>query len=802
MKSLRLKLFSIIALAVAFVACVGAFFGFNFANADRNVTVSGSSIFYTTGNAEVWAHEVAAEEGVEDSTSTYYSMFVLKSDGDGVNYRKNLAHHWFYNANFKYEDENDKDKDNDEGNEEVKVLEKAEGFFNMDIGFELEDGKLAFKKYVITFESQQFSQTKDSKSKNYIIFYPTASGTGLNVVIGNYAEAQLPENPVEIGYDNISIKFSKSEVGGNYNVTVSTSETAKVEGEFENIGGNYARYSSSSTTPVTPLSFKAEFEEGVTANAKMVMYNLNGQSFLLTGTRESDGHRVGGTVNDTTPPVLCLDKGVSFIQLGGEISFRYTVVDVLASSPSITTSYFMLTKNQVKDGVNAEDYTNESLFRKVADSDDQKMIPHATHYIPNSNDFGADSSFGDQLEAKAAVKVCLKLTDTSSSGGVSDYVMLDWFVEDEFILNIDSQNYIAVAEDTVGTTYAYTDGTASNPDSEEWDNLVKEYQAAVDEAAKDLLAGSKNYFYLPSAEKLFKDNATRYADMTFAIYYNNGSQQQQSNKAANALSINISKAGRYMFTIFANDSVANPMYYYDAENEKKEFTTNDIWNMYEEKKDSDFENTRRYLPWFYFDVEASEISIETPEEQDTAYVGSSYTPESFDINGVSYNTEYNLYLFNNDKYFEDKGVALTYEQFLEQKDELLNDDVNRKWFTYIYSSSELNEGTEEYEKYNEYAWNSSSLTFVPQDENAFYLIQCVVKSTTGSAQEATAYMAIASAPQVKPLTGEDTWVRDNMISIVLLSIAGVSLIGIVLLIVIKPKDKGDLDDMELEKPKK
>ena len=69
-----------------------------------------------------------------------------------------------------------------------------------------------------------------SECKNYIIFYPTASGTGLNVVIGNDAEAQLPENPVEIGYDNISIKFSKSEVGGNYNVTVSTSETAKVEG--------------------------------------------------------------------------------------------------------------------------------------------------------------------------------------------------------------------------------------------------------------------------------------------------------------------------------------------------------------------------------------------------------------------------------------------------------------------------------------------------------------------------------------------------------------------------------------------
>ena len=797
MKSKRLKLCSIFALAVVLVIALGSLIGVNVAKADRSVTVTGSSIFYTTGNAEVWAHEVPATEGEEGATSSYYSMFVLKSDSDSVNYRKNLAHNWFYNSNFNAA------ADEGEDNEEVKTLAKAEGYFNMEIGFELTDGKIPFDKYIVTFESQEFSQTKDGKTANYVIFYPNTDKTGVYAVISDDIKAELPQNPVSLGYDNIKIEFSKSEVGGEYTVTVS-SAAGSAEGVFKNVGSTYAKYSSSSTTPVTPLSFKAEFAEGIKDYAKMAIYNLNGQSFALTGTRESDGHRTGGTVNDTVAPVLCLDKGVSFVQLGSEISFRYTVIDVLASSPSLTTSYFMLTKEQAANGeFNAEDYTNEELFRKVTDSDDQKMIPHVRHYIPASTDI-AGTKFGTELEAKALVKVCLKLTDTTSSGGVSDYVMLDWFVDDEYTVTVNGQKYVAVAKDTEGVSYKYVNDVdkASDVDSTEWDNLVKEYQAAVAEASKDLLAGSKNYFYLPSAESLLKDNATKYADMTFSIYYNNGSQQQQSNKAANALSINISKAGRYVFTIFAADAASNQMYYY-KDGEKVEFATGDIWNMFKEEEDSDFEDTRKYLPWFYFDVEASEISIEEPEEQDTAYVGSSYSPDSFDINGVSYKTTYSLYLFNNKEYANDHdGVALTYTEFMERKAELLKGSESRKWFTYIYATNELTEGTEEYEKYNDYAWNNSSPNFVPQDDNAFYLIECKVTSTEGGTQEAVAYMGIAAAPKVDPLKGEDTWVQDNMVSIILLCIAGLALVGIVLVVVIKPKEKGDLDEVPVEEPKK
>ena len=64
-------------------------------------------------------------------------------------------------------------------------------------------------------------------------------------------------------------------------------------------------------------------------------------------------------------------------------------------------------------------------------------------------------------------------------------------------------------------------------------------------------------------------------------------------------------------------------------------------------------------------------------------------------------------------------------------------------------------------------------------------------------------MGIAAAPKVRDLVGEDTWVQDNMVSVILLCIAGASLIGIVLLLVIKPKNKGDVDEeFELEQSKK
>ena len=778
MKSLKIKLISVIVCAVIAVACVATCLGINVARADRDVTVSGSTVFITAADAQIWSHK-------DGSADDYYTMLVLTGEGDSVNFRKDLAFNWYESAP-KAEGE--------------QTLKGEQGWFNMEIGFEPNaEGKLAFEKYILTFESQSYTQNKDGKTTNYIIFAPAENGTKVKVLITDDKEEEFPETAQAIAFDKIKIAFTDN-TNGDYSVTVS-SGAAELTGTFKNIGGTFARFSSSTTTPVTPISFGFKPAEGNSDPAKLAVYSLNGQSFKLKNTPTQDnGHYRSGVINDDTPPVLCLSKGLSFIGHDKEISFNYTVIDVVTSSPSLETSYFMLTKaDAAKTDFNADAYETEGLFTVVKDSDDQKMDPHVNHYVPATTDYNA-TLFDEDMKVTAAVKVLLKLTDTTSTGGQSTHVMLDWYVDDDHIVNVNDNKYIAVATDTKGAAYTHTDGTATSPKSESWKATLEEYQAAVTKAAEGIKAGSKNKFYLPAANSLFKDNATDYEDLTYSIYYISNSRQQESSKAANALSIPLNKAGKYIFTIYATDAESNEMYYYDANGERKTFGTGDIWTMYDDEKLKD------YLPWFEFEVEAPDLSIEEVKEQSTAFVGSTFTPTAFEINGVSYKTTYSLYVFDSAKYYEDNGKTLTYSEFMAQKEQLINDSEHgRQWFTYIYSSSDpaMKEGTDVYEKYHDYQWNSTSPSFVPQDANTFYLIKCEVESTDNTGTlGAVAYVGVASAPKVKTLVGEDTWVQDNMTSIILLCVAGASLVGIVLLLVIKPKDKGDLDEIEMGKSKK
>ncbi len=850
-KSLKIKFSLIAALALSFIIAVGAFLGVTLARADRSVTISGTSIFVTTHDAQVWAHQEGEGEDAVDHT-----MFVFNENRDTVNYRRNLAFKWIENSAKQAEAPKD-EEGSSETTETTKPdisFEKQYGWFNMEVGFgdpaNSPEYNVEYKYFVITFESQQYSQTKDGKTTNYIVFEPSENNElkvyithknteiqkdtelqkdtenkGVTAVLDKLLADATPIGTVKAN-ERISINFTADYdgndesltnlEGGDYLVKISDEDGGPLFGKFENIGKTYAKYSSSTTTPVTPLSFEAVFEEedenepNAHGKAFLTLYTLNNQSFKLKDARNSDGHRVGGTVNDVTPPVLCLDKSVPFIKYNGEITFDYTVIDVLTQSPSLTTSYYMLTDKDADPVTGKAPVYNEDGgdFKKVTDSDNQFIYPHYKHYLPKESD---TTKFGKKIkdetfEVKAAVKVVLKLTDTTSTNGQTTYVYLDWFVDDDYLLTVNGQKYIAVTEDKQGATYAYTKGGVSNPDTTgenantEWDNLVKAYQAKVDEAAKDLKAGSKNYFYLPSAEDLIKDNATPYEDLEFSIYYNNGSQQQSTGKKANALSINLTKAGTYVFTIYAKDAAGNSMYYFDGK-EEKELETGDIWNMYKQDKNGDFADMKKYLPWFEFTVDASEISIKDPDEQSTAYVGSSFTADSFDINGVSVKTEYTLFEFHNEDYAKDHGgVAMTYEEFSKTVESLLLNTETRIYFTKIRPTGDLKEGTADYEAFNDYGWNGSSLTFTPQTANAFYVIKCEARSTVIDEPQ-TSYMTIAAAPKVEPLKGEDTWVQDNVTSIILLCIAGASLIGIILLLVIKPKNKGDIDEV-IDTPKK
>ena len=784
MKRTKFKI-TIFALALVLICSVAAFFAVNFkpASAASGVSVNGSggsNVFTATGDDT----EVVVDGQGEEGNMKYYTMFTFGDNDGTVSLRKNVAYYWFQS------------KTEGEGDDAKKVPDK--NYFNMEIGFK----EVNFEKFVITFESQQHAKTEDGKTVNYIMFFP--AGEKVRVLITDDKDKQVEDTAPALNADHISINFTAKLEGGKYSVTVKDEDNHKVDGTMENVGGNYAKYSSSTTTPVYPLIFNAELKEdgdGKTEDvAKMVLYRLNNQKFEVTDSPRKEGdHYVGGRVTDDTPAVLCLNTEISHLNIGGSVKFDYQVIDVLRTSPSSILYFHVLTyEDTTKTDIDFNDYENtktdekDGMFVKV--DSNTLLASDREFYLPALGKDGG-AGFGKDFKIDMAVKVYAELTDTSSSGE-KDYVFLDWYLKDDLKLNINGADFIAVGDDKTGVSYSYTQDE-DGVESTEWKQICDAYQAEVTKAAANLYAGSLNYFYLPSAESLFSDNTTAYSDMKISVYYYIDSQSQNTSLAANNLSINVTKPDTYVFTLYATDAASNKMYYLDEDGEPVEFASSDIWKMYADDEKSG------YLPWFSFKVDYKGVEFkEQLDKQSTAYVGKDYKLDTdFKINGVEnrFTTTYRLFLFDRTKYYADTGNALTYEEFFEKMDELF--DSGRH--TYFWEIKEVNESDEDYDTYKDYKWSASSTSFVPQDDNAFYYMRAEVKDTSYITDVKSSSVAIVASEEWKALKGDSEWLKNNVASIVLLSVAGVSLIAIILLLVIKPKNKEDIDvQFEQEKSKK
>ena len=769
---------SIIMLALVMLISLTAFFSLQSfkAHASGTVTVSGTNVFTSSGEANVIAYKAG-----DGDDAKYYTMFSFANNEDAVSYRRNLAYKWY---------EQYTEGEGEEAEEKVR-----EGLFNMDIGF----ASLSFEKFIITFESQQYNKTKDNKAQNYVIFTP-AGENKVHVTISDDKDAEIDEtNSIDSGY--ITIAFYEEEAGlgkGNYGVNVGYG-SEWVTGKLSNIGGTYSKSSTSSSSPVYPLIFGADFGEAEEKSAaQMVLYSLNGQEFELSDTDfdSTNNYYYGGKVADNTPPVLCLDGNFNYFTLGARLDVDYTVIDVLRSSPSSTVNYYVLTYDQYA-STEITDYNDTDLFKEV--KDDVLLESDYDKYLPDASDV-----YNDDLKADMLVKVYVKVTDISSNSETAN-VYLDWYVPEQYRVNLKGTDFIAVADDGLGATFNY-DGREGYT----WEELQKEYQEKVDEAAKNLSAGSTSYLYLPSPEKLFTDNASAYTDLRISVYYQHNSQQSSTNLATNNLSINVTRPGPYTFTVYATDAQGNNMYYLeeveaDEEYDKVigdkfykvvEFASSDIWNMFNDKED-----LYNKLPWFSFEVSYTGVSFEeTPGLQSTAYVGTSYSSASFKINGISdsYTTKYRLFLFDRAGYYNDTNKTFSYETFIDEMDGLYANADTRKYFKEI---RQVSESDPDYDEFKDYGWSGTSTTFTPQDANAFYYIRAEVTDNEYNTDPVACGLAVVASINAKQLKGENDWLKNNVASVVLLGVAGLALIGIILLLVIKPKDKGDIDE-QFEKSSK
>ena len=655
---------------------------------------------------------------------TSYLAYRLSSDSKSVTFRRNLALRWFSPS-------------------EGDALVSEKNYFSLTLGFVNSN----FDSFTVAMESSQFSMSKDEKTTNSGLF--TKQDDGSRAVSVNGTESGVSVAAADMG--KIEIAFSEDDGCGNFTLTVN----GEVAGAFTNIGRYYSRYASASaTTPLTPLTFKAE---GVTGDgADFNVQELNGQSLAINES---------GDVQDNTPPALVVNNDIRQFFFGTKISLDTLAIDVCNTSGITTDEYYYYP------GLNAEtDPDDENATLTIGEGDAARVyaaLDSDTLFFPET--FGTN---------EPQISIAYSVTD----GDKSANYLIDWSAQvngNGFIDVLDAND----VDDNPTTTFiTYENGVLT-----ENTDAIDEYTQAVkkasykdgDEANGSIQVGEGAYYYIPAFKEYVQDNSCGYTDMEFTVYYrtDSSSSVQTVSGSYDELRIELTAEGRYQFRIVPTNSAGNAMVgiFASGPDDAVRYSEDDITT------DNVFEAAN--LVTFEFTVQYTGPSIEKPEDDDdTGYVDATYTVEDFEIVGISgsYTEHYRLYYFE----AKDPTRGITPSQ-LRTADENGTISELGEWKLINKYDDTLDEDDENND--NDYSWNpDSSLSFVPQ-ERGFYKVELIVTSDNLGAKTEAKYIEIAADADV--IRGETYWLENNIWSLVFLGIGVLCLIGIVVILLIKPKDK-------------
>jgi len=333
--------------------------------------------------------------------------------------------------------------------------------------------------------------------------------------------------------------------------------------------------------------------------------------------------------------------------------------------------------------------------------------------------------------------------------------------------------------------------------------------------------------YLPSLNWLLEDN-NGYTSLQLTVSYKSETSSSASTTTGKPgeIKIPISKEGVYEFKVFATDSAGNPMKA-NLDGETVDVSASNVWDIDE-------------IPYFTFTIEnlglkLSETSNTTASSRkDTKIKGVTYTFSDLKVVGATNLKEaYALYKVNgfgayNATVEDSKQIkkstitAVTYGQIAEALDltKVENDDyfaLYLKTYAKLLAISAGNSSPSEEQinlivgaferigeagdkvnneddRYEKYEWRSSSQSFKTVEEGE-YLILADYWEGMAPSYRATAYKAIFVESESATIKGETDWLKNNKTSVILFSIAGVLLIVIVILMMIKPSDES-LEDVE------
>lgn len=671
-----------------------------------STALAGTLLFFVSAETTYTASNIFSSSGATTVSDQGYIAYDLQ-DGANVYYRKDLALKWYASAD-------------------------GASYFSTEFSF---GGSYNFEKFTMTLEAAPFTSNKDGKSTNTLEF--TVGGDGaLDVSVNGAAAVDVAAS--ESG--TVTVALSESRTAGNFAVSVNNDVLSE---EFTDIGMNYADYaSSSSDTPLTPLTFNAELKEGQESQ-RFIVRSLNGQSLALNDS---------GSVVDDTAPVLVVNSDVKLFILGSELDFDYVAIDVLDSSVTTTRYYYAYDAEKARVGFDVEG--QDTTYAQM-DSDRRFF----------ENDFA--STF--KSENAGYLSIAFKLSD----GDNSQYYFIEWYADSAVLQTKGDYAYVkVVVPDSVDVSpeYNFSNGTS------EYQDLVD--AASKDEDGKSIQVGTGAYFYIPSLKPYVTDDTCGYSDMTFDVYYRtNGADTQSSTGLSyDALKIELTAEGKYEFRVVPSNYLGNAIVGHNKEDKEVTIDSSNVWEIKE-------------LPTFTFTVKYNGVSIEEPEDADDGYIDVTYTFDSFEIISLSNSqnslkTEYKLYYLQLNAEYAGKTISAE-----DLKASLLAVTEENGGVCTYGTWTEIEETTDEDEE-SPYAesWSASSRSFVPKVAGYFGI---TVKATDlGLSTPSKTEAAVANvSSKADSLPGSTYWLQNNILSIVFICISAACLIGIVVLLLVKPKNK-------------
>ncbi len=807
MKRKKLTAITLMLAAVAATSVVG---GIRLSGNIQASAASDTSRTMDTIFGATQTNDLIAEEVTEGTAQKKVTAFKL-SNNEKVWLKRNLAFSWY-------------EADSADANKGVAK------HFNTTFAFK----DFNFKEVTILMQSSSAWATEDDTTSNEVVIAPTANANELSVKI-NDGEAQTLAYTLgsKLTLELIPTDEDNDDNYGKMSVKLTNEATdAAINGTFENIGGRYAEFSLNSMHPLE-FGVETDAEGATTKETTILFYSLNGQEFYLNEDTR---------IEDTIAPAFVVNQDIDGFLLGTAFSLDYQVIDVLQDSamPTVKVKYYQydptVTEEKFEEAT-ISSFTSHNFFHTVY----QNGGKSTSVYDEIAKLYGTGEEY---------VAIRFVVGDSTFSGDSAAIYDLAWYLKTSKTITIDETTaaatglrssalqYVPINKNTSGPTYklfkAPTDTSTENEkiDETKYQEYVDGYNAKLADAAEDVYAGSNSYIYLPSLKWLFEDN-NGYNGLKMTISYKTETSSSPSTTSVtpSTAKIPVSQEGKYEFKIFASDSAGNPMQCY-YEGKLVDVTSSNIWDI-EDIPSFKFEIKNRGLK--LSNSYAAESSRKESKVKDASYsfsdfkiVGATELREAYalykvgsfeaynntvqdsqalkkaDLSSIKYEdiaTKLGSVITAEDgDYFkvylnayatllaESKGVTPTAEQL-----KLITDQFER-----IGEQGDRVNGSEEHDAYE---WNATSQSFKTVEEGEYFILADYYEGAAPT-YRAVAYKVVVVESTTAILEGETDWLKNNQTSVILFAIAGVLLIAILILLLVKPSNESLEDIEEKEKAKK